>query len=124
MVVPVLRDVQQKNLETITVEMTRLLESARSKRLEPKDMSGSTFSISNLGMFGIQRFTAIINPPEAAILAVGSMEDVARSVDGQIVFEPTMSMTIGVDHRVTDGATAARFLIQLKKTLENPYLLI
>jgi len=124
LIVPVLREVQNKNLETIVIEMVRLLEAARSKRLEPRDMSGSTFTISNLGMFGIENFTAIINPPESAILAVGALEEKPRQIDGKVTFVPAMGLTLGVDHRVTDGAAAARFLVQLKETLENPYLLI
>lgn len=124
LIVPVLREVQKMNLEAIVQELSRLTESAHAKRLDPKDMSGSTFTISNLGMYGISHFTAIINPPEAAILAVGAMEEKPRGINGEISLRPVASLTLGVDHRVTDGAYAARFLTQLKGILENPYLLI
>jgi pyruvate dehydrogenase E2 component (dihydrolipoamide acetyltransferase) len=124
LIVPVVRSSQEKNLEGIVKEMNRLLEAARNKRMEPADMSGSTFTITNLGMFGIENFTAIINPPETAILAVGKMADTPVVVNGQVVVRPMMSLTIAVDHRVNDGARAAKFLTELKATLENPYLLI
>lgn len=124
LIVPVIREVQSKNLEGIVQELSRLTEAAHTKHLDPKDMTGSTFTISNLGMYGISHFTAIINPPEAAILAVGAMEDKARGIDGEVVLRPVASLTLGVDHRITDGAYAARFLTHLKGILENPYLLI
>jgi pyruvate dehydrogenase E2 component (dihydrolipoamide acetyltransferase) len=124
LIVPVIRNAQEKNLEGLVKEMNRLLESARNKRMEPADMSGSTFTITNLGMFGIESFTAIINPPETAILAVGKMTDAPVVINGQVVIRPMMSLTIAVDHRVNDGARAAKFLTELKATLENPYLLI
>jgi pyruvate dehydrogenase E2 component (dihydrolipoamide acetyltransferase) len=124
LIVPVIRNSQDMNLESIVKEMSRLLEAARSKKMEPADMSGSTFTITNLGMFGIESFTAIINPPETAILAVGKMQDAPIVIDGQVVIRPMMNLTIAVDHRVNDGARAAKFLTELKSTLENPYLLI
>ncbi|HEX7555583.1 MAG TPA: dihydrolipoamide acetyltransferase family protein, partial [Leptolinea sp.] len=124
LIVPVIRNAKDMNLESIVKEMSRLLEAARNKKMEPADMSGSTFTITNLGMFGIESFTAIINPPETAILAVGKMQDTPIAVDGQIVIRPMMNLTIAVDHRVNDGARAAKFLTELKSTLENPYLLI
>ena len=124
LIVPVVRGAQERNLESMTAEMARLLEAARSKKLQPAEMSGSTFTISNLGMFGIEQFTAIINPPESSILAVGKMVDTPVVVDGQVVVRPMMSLTLGTDHRINDGARAARFLADLKAGLENPYLLI
>lgn len=124
LVVPVIRDAQTKNLEQIVVEMGDLVERARKKRLLPSEMTGSTFTISNLGMFGIESFTAIINPPESAILAVGQVADRPVAVDRQIGLRPTMQLTLSADHRIVDGAAAARFLADLKATLENPYLLI
>ncbi len=124
LIVPVVRSAQERNLEDIVKEMSRLLDSARSKKMEPADMSGSTFTITNLGMFGIESFTAIINPPETAILAVGKMVDTPVVIDGQVVVRPMMNLTIGVDHRVNDGARAAKFLTELKSILENPYLLL
>jgi pyruvate dehydrogenase E2 component (dihydrolipoamide acetyltransferase) len=87
-------------------------------------MSGSTFTISNLGMFGVESFTAIINSPETAILAVGKMQDMPVAVNGKVEVRPMMTLTIGVDHRVNDGAQAGKFLKELKNTLENPYLLL
>jgi pyruvate dehydrogenase E2 component (dihydrolipoamide acetyltransferase) len=124
LIVPVVRSAQERDLSGMVTEMARLLEAARTKRLEPSEMSGSTFSISNLGMFGIESFTAIINPPEAAILAVGKMVDTPLVVNGQVDIRPLMKVTLAVDHRINDGAQAARFLTDLKDALENPYLLI
>lgn len=124
LIVPVIRAAQTKNLEKIVAEMGDLVERARAKRLAPAEMSGSTFTISNLGMFGIETFTAIINPPEVAILAVGAMVDTPVNGEAGLELRPMMNVTIAVDHRVVDGAAAARFLAELKTTLENPYLLI
>lgn len=124
LIVPVIRQAQNMNLEAIANEMNRLLQAARSKRLEPAEMTGSTFTISNLGMFGIESFTAIINPPETAILAVGKMIDAPQALDGQLAIRPMLKLTLAVDHRVNDGARAAHFLADLKAVLENPYLLI
>jgi pyruvate dehydrogenase E2 component (dihydrolipoamide acetyltransferase) len=124
LIVPVIREAQNKNLERIVVEMGDLVERARSKRLAPTEMSGSTFTISNLGMFGIETFTAIINPPESAILAVGAIVDTSVNSENGPEMRPMMNVTIAADHRIVDGAAAARFLAELKSTLENPYLLI
>jgi pyruvate dehydrogenase E2 component (dihydrolipoamide acetyltransferase) len=124
LIVPVLPNAQTKDLEEIVATMGDLVERARAKRLTPAEMSGSTFTISNLGMFGIESFTAIINPPESAILAVGRIVDTPVSEDGAVVVRPMMNLTLAVDHRVVDGAAGARFLADLKNTLENPYLLI
>jgi pyruvate dehydrogenase E2 component (dihydrolipoamide acetyltransferase) len=125
LIVPVIREAQNRNLEQITVELGDLTERGRARHLTPAEMAGSTFTISNLGMFGIESFTAIVNPPESAILAVGKIVDTPVGVvEGQVRVRPLMSLTICVDHRVVDGAAAARFLADLKDTLENPYLLI
>jgi pyruvate dehydrogenase E2 component (dihydrolipoamide acetyltransferase) len=124
LIVPVLRNAPAKNLEQIVAGLGDLVERARLKRLTPAEMTGSTFTISNLGMFGIESFTAIINPPESAILAVGKIVDTPVSVDGEVVVRPMMNLTLCVDHRIADGATGARFLADLKSALENPYLLI
>ncbi len=124
LIVPVVRGAQGMDLESIVKDMNRLLEAARGKKMEPVDMSGSTFTITNLGMFGIENFTAIINPPETAILAVGKMQDTPVVIGNQVVIRPVMNLTLAVDHRVNDGARAAKFLMDLKSTLENPYLLI
>lgn len=124
LIVPVIRNAQTRNLEQFVTILGDFIERARAKRLTPIEMSGSTFTLSNLGMFGIESFTAIINPPEAAILAVGKMVDTpVKGADG-IEFRPMLNLTLAVDHRIADGATAARFLAELKATLENPYLLI
>ena len=124
LIVPVIREAQCKGLGQIVAAMADLTDRARTRRLTPGEMTGSTFTISNLGMFGIESFTAIINPPESAILAVGKMIDTPVGIDGQIVLRPMMELTVSADHRVADGATVARFLADLKKALENPYLLI
>jgi pyruvate dehydrogenase E2 component (dihydrolipoamide acetyltransferase) len=124
LIVPVIREAQSKGLGQIVTAMADLTDRARSRRLTPSEMTGSTFTISNLGMFGIESFTAIINPPESAILAVGKMIDTPAAHEGQIVLRPLMELTVSADHRVSDGATVARFLADLKNVLENPYLLI
>jgi pyruvate dehydrogenase E2 component (dihydrolipoamide acetyltransferase) len=124
LIVPVIRQVQEKNLEQIVATLADLVERARAKRLAPSEMSGSTFTISNLGMFGIESFTAIINPPESAILAAGKIVDGYVKVENEMVLRPVMNLTLSADHRIVDGAAAANFLVELKNTLENPYLLI
>jgi pyruvate dehydrogenase E2 component (dihydrolipoamide acetyltransferase) len=124
LIVPVIREAHCKNLGQIVTALADLTDRARNRRLTPSEMTGSTFTISNLGMFGIESFTAIINPPESAILAVGKMVDVpVKSGDG-CVFRPMIQLTASADHRVADGVYLARFLDELKATLENPYLLI
>ncbi len=124
LIVPVIREAQTKDLEQIVADLGDLVERARAKRLTPSEMTGGTFTISNLGMFGIESFTAIINPPESAILAVGKIVDTPKDVEGQIELRPTMHLTLSADHRIVDGAAGARFLADLKAALENPYLLI
>ena len=124
LIVPVIHQAQNKNLEQITSALGDLVARARDKHLTPAEMSGSTFTISNLGMFDIESFTAIINPPESAILAVGKIVKTPVDVEGEIQMKPMMNMTLSVDHRVVDGAGGARFLSDLKSVLENPYLLI
>jgi pyruvate dehydrogenase E2 component (dihydrolipoamide acetyltransferase) len=124
LIVPVIREVQSKSLGQIVTALADLTDRARNRRLTPSEMTGSTFTISNLGMYGIESFTAIINPPEAAILAVGRMVDTpVKSGDG-FEFRPLIHLTACADHRIVDGAGVARFLEELKSTLENPYLLI
>lgn len=124
LVVPVLRDAAEKTLEEIALEGTRLIDAARRGQLRPDDMRDGTFTISNLGMFGISRFTAIINPPQVAILAVGAIENrvVASGTDAFAV-RPQLTLTLAADHRVVDGALGARFLARLKEVLETPGLL-
>lgn len=124
LIVPVIREAQCKNLGQLVTALSDLTNRARSRRLTPSEMTGSTFTISNLGMFGIESFTAIINPPESAILAVGRMVDTpVRTSDG-FEFRPMLELTASADHRIVDGVGVARFLDELKSTLENPYLLI
>jgi pyruvate dehydrogenase E2 component (dihydrolipoamide acetyltransferase) len=124
LIVPVIREAQCKNLGQLVTALSDLTDRARNRRLTPSEMTGSTFTISNLGMFGIESFTAIINPPESAILAVGRMVDTpVRTADG-FEFRPMIELTASADHRIVDGVGVARFLDELKSTLENPYLLI
>lgn len=124
LIVPVIRDADQKSLSQIAREARDLAERARAGKLAPNEFSGSTFTISNLGMYGVDQFNAVINPPEAAILAVGAAnpEPVAR--DGQVVVRHVMRLTLSIDHRALDGATAARFLQQLKRVLEEPLRIV
>jgi pyruvate dehydrogenase E2 component (dihydrolipoamide acetyltransferase) len=124
LIVPVIREAQNRNLGQIVTALADLTERARNRRLTPSEMMGSTFTITNLGMFGIESFTAIINPPESAILAVGKMVDTPVAHEGQMVLRPMMQLTVSADHRISDGATVAQFLADLKAALENPYLLI
>jgi pyruvate dehydrogenase E2 component (dihydrolipoamide acetyltransferase) len=124
LIVPVIREAQTLNLGQIVTTLADLTERARNRRLTPAEMAGSTFTISNLGMFGIESFTAIINPPESAILAVGKMVDTPVKTEDGFAFQPMIQLTASADHRILDGAAVARFLNELKSTLENPYLLI
>ncbi len=123
LITPVIRDADQKSLADIAVEAKALAERARNRRLQPNEYTGATFSISNLGMMGIEEFSAIINPPEAAILAVGAVREVPVVEGGQVKVGRRMKLTLSVDHRVADGAQAARFLGTLRRMLENPLLL-
>ena len=120
LITPVVRDAHAKGLGQISTEIRELAGRAREKRLQPHEYTGSTFSISNLGMFGIEEFTAVINPPEAGIIAVGAVEDRPVVVDGEVVVQPRMRITMSCDHRVIDGAQGARFLATLKSFLEEP----
>jgi pyruvate dehydrogenase E2 component (dihydrolipoamide acetyltransferase) len=124
LITPVVRAADQKSLSQIAAEVRELAERARSKRLKPEEYTGATFSISNLGMFGIDEFTAVINPPEGAILAVGAMTPKPVVRDNEIVVRQIMRVTMSCDHRVIDGATGAKFLQTFKKILENPLYLV
>jgi pyruvate dehydrogenase E2 component (dihydrolipoamide acetyltransferase) len=124
LITPVIRHADQKTLREIAGEVRELAGRAREKKLKPEEYTGATFSISNLGMFGIDEFTAIINPPEAAILAVGRMEPKAVVIDGAVVVRRRMRITMSCDHRVIDGATGAAFLKTLVGMLENPLALV
>jgi pyruvate dehydrogenase E2 component (dihydrolipoamide acetyltransferase) len=120
LIVPVVRDADAKALDELAAETRELAEKARAGKLKPEDFSGGTFTISNLGMFGIDNFTAVINPPEAAILAVGAATEEPFVQDGTLQSRRIMKLTMTADHRVLDGATAAAFLRDLKQTLEEP----
>jgi pyruvate dehydrogenase E2 component (dihydrolipoamide acetyltransferase) len=124
LLVPVVHDADVKDLIQISIESRQVIERARSGRPAEGDLSGATFSISNLGMFGVDEFVAIINPPEAAILAVGAIKDVPVVDEGRIVPGKVMRMTLTVDHRVFYGATAAQFMAEVKRLLENPVTLV
>jgi pyruvate dehydrogenase E2 component (dihydrolipoamide acetyltransferase) len=117
---PVIRHTDQKNLRQISSETRELAELARNRKLQPEQMEGSTFTISNLGMFGIEEFTAIINPPNACILAVGAIRDVPVVKNGEVVPGKRMKVTLSSDHRIVDGAKAAPFLNTIRELLENP----
>jgi pyruvate dehydrogenase E2 component (dihydrolipoamide acetyltransferase) len=120
LIVPVIRDADRKRLSEIAAEAHALAQRARAGKLTPDEFSHGTFTISNLGMFGIDHFTAVINPPEAAILAVGAAREEAVVRDGQLVVGTTMKLTLSIDHRVLDGATAAGFLQDLVGLVERP----
>ena len=120
LITPVIRDANLKGLAEISREVRALAARGKEKRLQPEEYMGSTFSVSNLGMFGIHEFTGVINPPEAGIIAVGGLEETPVATDGQVAVRPMMKMTMSCDHRVIDGATGARFLQTLKGMLEEP----
>lgn len=124
LITPIIRGAEGKSVGAIAREIRELAERARSRKLKPEEFMGATFSVSNLGMFGVDEFTAVINPPEAAILAVGAMQPKPVVRDGQVVVRQMMRVTMSCDHRVIDGATGARFLQTFKQLLENPLLLI
>lgn len=120
LITPVVRDADRKGMVQISQEVRELAARGREKKLLPEEYTGSTFSLSNLGMFGIHEFTGVINPPEAGILAIGGVEDTPVVVDGQMTSRPLLKVTMSCDHRVIDGATGARFLQTLKGMLEEP----
>ena len=124
LIVPVLRDVDQKSLGQIARETRDLAERASAGKLQPPDYSGGTFTVSNLGMFGVEQFNAVINPPESAILAVGAIAREPAEWAGEIVLRDRMKLTLSVDHRALDGAIGARYLQALKALLEKPMLLL
>lgn len=124
LIVPTVRDVQNMTIGEIHDESARLIAKTKAGGLKKEEYSGATFTVSNLGMFGIDEFTAIVNPPQVGILAVGSMTDTPVVRDGQIVIRPMMNLVLTYDHRVIDGAPAAQFLSRVKELLENPYLMI
>ena len=120
LIVPVLHDCQALSLLDIAARANALVERARTGKPTTQDLSGGTFTISNLGMYPVEHFTAVINPPQAAILATSAIKERPTVRDGQVVISRTMMATLSCDHRVLDGATGAQFLQELKNLLENP----
>jgi pyruvate dehydrogenase E2 component (dihydrolipoamide acetyltransferase) len=124
LITPVIRDADRKTLREIGQEARVLAAKAHERRLQPEEYTGATFSVSNLGMFAIDEFTAVINPPEAGILAVGAIVAKPVALDGQVAVRRRMRVTMSCDHRVIDGATGAAFLKTLKQMLENPLAML
>lgn len=124
LLVPVIRNADQKTLSYINQEVKSLAKKAKDKKLQPQEMTGNTFTISNLGMFDIDEFTAIINPPDACILAVGGIAEKPVVKDGQLAIGNIMKVTLSCDHRIVDGVAGAEFLHTLKGMLENPFKIL
>ncbi|HET7433426.1 MAG TPA: dihydrolipoamide acetyltransferase family protein, partial [Thermoanaerobaculia bacterium] len=124
LITPVIRNADQKSVLDIATEVRALADKAKNRRLKPDEYQGSTFTISNLGAWGITEFTAIINPPNAAILAIGAAESRPVVVDGQIVVRERMKVTMSCDHRIVDGAIGAEFLKTLRAYIEQPLRLM
>ena len=125
LIVPVIFDAHTKGLAEISAESKSLAQRARDRKLKPEEFTGSTFSVSNLGMMQIEQFTAIINPPECAILAIGAIEDKPeKAADGSVSFRKKLRVTMSCDHRAIDGAVGARFLQTLRRMIENPLMLV
>ena len=120
LLVPVVRFADSKSLSQIATEVKDFAQRAKNKKLQPADWEGSTFTISNLGMFGIEEFTAIINPPDACILAISAIQEVPVVKNGAVVPGNVMKLTLSCDHRVVDGATGAAFLLTVRSLLEEP----
>jgi pyruvate dehydrogenase E2 component (dihydrolipoamide acetyltransferase) len=120
LIVPVVRNADRKSILEISREVKDLATRARDRKLKPEEFTGGTFSISNLGMFDVTEFTAIINPPESAILAVGAVKKVPVVKGDELAVGQRMRVTLSSDHRVIDGALAAQFLAELRRLLENP----
>ncbi|NEN24009.1 pyruvate dehydrogenase complex dihydrolipoamide acetyltransferase [Cryomorpha ignava] len=124
LLVPVIRHADQKSMVKINEEVVDFAGKARSKKLQPKDWEGNTFTVSNLGMYGIEEFTAIINPPDACIMAIGTIVEKPVVRKGQIVVGHTMKVTLSCDHRVVDGAVGSQFLNTFKRYMENPVMML
>jgi pyruvate dehydrogenase E2 component (dihydrolipoamide acetyltransferase) len=124
LLVPVVTDADSRSLPSIAVRTGELARRARDGRIGPAELDGATFTVSNLGMFGVTEFEAVINPPQAAILAVGAQRDLPRVVGGQVRVRPVMAVTLSCDHRVLDGAEGARFLGRVVELLEQPLALL
>jgi pyruvate dehydrogenase E2 component (dihydrolipoamide acetyltransferase) len=124
LIVPVIFDADSKSLREISAESRELAKRARDRKLKPEEYTGSTFSVSNLGMFGIDQFTAIINPPETGILAIGAIEKKPFETADGLEMRPRLRVTMSCDHRAVDGAVGSRFLVTLRRLLENPLMLV
>lgn len=124
LLVPVLFGADQMGLAEMNTKIASMADKARQKKLQPQEMQGNTFTVSNLGMFGIDEFTAIINPPDSAILAVGTISEELSLSDGKVISSKVMKVTMSCDHRVVDGATGAKFLQTFKQFLENPVAML
>jgi len=124
LIVPAVKNVARKGLFQIAVETEELIERARGNKLTPDDISGGTFTITNLGMFDVRDFTPIINPPQCAILGVGAMIDRPVAIDGEVVIRPIMVLSLTFDHRIVDGAQGAQFLKRVKELVQNPLFLL
>jgi pyruvate dehydrogenase E2 component (dihydrolipoamide acetyltransferase) len=122
LIVPVIRGADRKSVQQIATDRADLVSRARDGKLKLDDLEGGTFTISNLGMYGIEQFVAVLNPPQVAILAVGSIEDRATAIDGDLAILPTMTMTLTCDHRAIDGSEGAEFLSTVKAFVEQPAL--
>jgi pyruvate dehydrogenase E2 component (dihydrolipoamide acetyltransferase) len=121
-VVPVIPGCEARTVAEIAAARADVVSRARESKLRPADLEGGTFTISNLGMYGVEQFVAVLNPPQAAILAVGAIEDRAVARDGEVVVRPMLTMTLTCDHRTIGGATASDFLRTVKEFLEEPGL--
>jgi pyruvate dehydrogenase E2 component (dihydrolipoamide acetyltransferase) len=124
LITPVIRNAHAKSLRQIAAESRELAERARNRKLTPEEYTGGTFSVSNLGMFDIDQFTGVINPPEAGLIAVGSIAEKPVVMDGDVTVRRRMRLTMSCDHRVIDGATGARFLQTVRRMLENPLAIV
>jgi pyruvate dehydrogenase E2 component (dihydrolipoamide acetyltransferase) len=122
LVVPVIRDANRKSVQHIAADRADIVSRARDGKLQLADLEGGTFTISNLGMYGIEQFVAVLNPPQVAILAVGSIEDRVSAIDGELAIVPTLTMTLTCDHRAIDGSEGAEFLRTVKQLVEAPAL--
>ena len=124
LITPIIRQAETKSLSAISNEMKDLAARARAKKLKPNEYQGGTSSVSNLGMYGIKDFTAVINPPQASILAVGTGEERAVVSNGKIEAATMMSVTLSCDHRAVDGALGAELMVAFKKLIENPVMMV
>jgi pyruvate dehydrogenase E2 component (dihydrolipoamide acetyltransferase) len=124
LITPIIRKAETKGLAQIATESKDLAKRARERKLKPEEFQGGTFSVSNLGMFGIKQFTSIINEPQGCIMSVGAGEQRAVVKNGQIVPATVMTVTLTCDHRVVDGATGARFLQAFKPLIEDPVAML